>query len=88
MHYARARSIVQHSGLEAAARERWHAGQPARNHFERDVYRTIGAGIPNDHPRRWSQKERERELAAQSARESQTFDVRFTVSMSVDAADE
>ena len=24
---------------EEAARERWHAGQPARNAFERDVYR-------------------------------------------------
>ena len=25
-------------GREEAARERWHAGQPARNAFERDVY--------------------------------------------------
>jgi hypothetical protein len=25
-------------GREAAARERWHAGQPARNAFERDTY--------------------------------------------------
>ena len=25
-------------GREETARERWHAGQPARNAFERDVY--------------------------------------------------
>ena len=26
---------------EEAARERWHAGQPARNAFERDVYAVL-----------------------------------------------
>jgi hypothetical protein len=32
------------SGREAEARARWHAGQPARNPFERDVYRALEAG--------------------------------------------
>ena len=45
-HQARAWSAEHHpDDREAAARERWHAGQPARNHFERDVYRALEAGI-------------------------------------------
>ena len=45
-HQARAWSAEQHpDGREAAARDRWHNGLPARNHFERDVYRAIEAGI-------------------------------------------
>ena len=30
---------------EAAARERWHSGEPARNAFERDVFHALEAGI-------------------------------------------
>jgi hypothetical protein len=38
-HQVRAWSTEHHPGeREAAARERWHAGQPARNTFERDAY--------------------------------------------------
>jgi hypothetical protein len=45
-HQARAWSAEHHpDGREAAARDRWHAGLPARNAFERDVYRAIEAGI-------------------------------------------
>ena len=45
-HQARAWSAEQHPhDRESAARERWHNGLPARNHFERDVYRAIEAGI-------------------------------------------
>ena len=45
-HQARAWSAEQHpDDREAAARERWHNGLPARNHFERDVFRAIEAGI-------------------------------------------
>jgi hypothetical protein len=45
-HQARAWSAEHHpDDREAAARERWHNGLPARNHFERDVYRAIEAGI-------------------------------------------
>ena len=35
---------------EEAARERWHAGQPARNAFERDVYREHENRIAVDSP--------------------------------------
>ncbi|MGA2830105.1 MAG: hypothetical protein ABSF03_28805 [Streptosporangiaceae bacterium] len=42
MHHARAWSTDHHPDeREAAARERWHAGQPARNTFERDAYATF-----------------------------------------------
>jgi hypothetical protein len=45
-HQARAWSAEHHPyDREAVARERWHAGLPARNHFERDVYRALEAGI-------------------------------------------
>jgi hypothetical protein len=45
-HDARAWSADQHPrDREADAQERWHTGQPARNHFERDVYRALEAGI-------------------------------------------
>lgn len=41
-HRARAWSAEHHpDDREAAARERWHAGQPARNTFERDAYATF-----------------------------------------------
>src|SRR5450755_2297767 len=41
-HHARAWSAEHHpEDREAAARERWHAGQPARNTFERDAYATF-----------------------------------------------
>jgi hypothetical protein len=41
-HRARAWSTEhQPDGREAAARERWHAGQPARNQFERDTFASI-----------------------------------------------
>jgi hypothetical protein len=44
-HQARAWSAEHHpDDREAAARERWHAGQPARNAFERDAYRAFEAG--------------------------------------------
>ena len=38
-HQAASDDLSQHpADREEAARERWHAGQPARNPFERDVY--------------------------------------------------
>lgn len=38
-HQAASDDLSPHpSGREEAARERWHAGQPARNAFERDTY--------------------------------------------------
>ena len=38
-HHLRSDDLSPHpAGRERAARERWHAGQPARNAFERDVY--------------------------------------------------
>jgi hypothetical protein len=41
-HHARAWSTEHHpDDREAAARERWHAGQPARNTFERDAFDTF-----------------------------------------------
>jgi hypothetical protein len=41
-HHTRAWS-TEHQGddREAAARERWHAGQPARNQYERDAYASL-----------------------------------------------
>ena len=54
-HQARAWSAEQHpNDREATARERWHAGLPARNAFERDVYDHIEASIAVDHPARQS----------------------------------
>jgi hypothetical protein len=54
-HQARAWSAEHHpDDREAAARERWHAGQAARNTFERDVYDHIEASIAVDHPARQS----------------------------------
>ena len=41
-HHARSWSTDHHPDeREAAARERWHAGQPARNTFERDTYAVL-----------------------------------------------
>ena len=38
-HHLRSDDLSPHpADRERAARERWHAGQPARNAFERDVY--------------------------------------------------
>ena len=38
-HHLRSDDLSPHpADRERAARERWHAGQPARNTFERDVY--------------------------------------------------
>jgi hypothetical protein len=37
---------------EAAARDRWHSGEPARNQFERDVYHSLEIGISgHDRPK-------------------------------------
>lgn len=41
-HHTRAWSTEHEAdGREAAARERWHAGQPARNQYERDAYASL-----------------------------------------------
>ena len=45
---------------EEAARERWHAGQPARNAFERDVY----AVLENDAAAGMNRLERQGKQAA------------------------
>jgi len=41
-HHIRSDDLSPHPReREEAARERWHAGQPARNTFERDVYAVL-----------------------------------------------
>jgi hypothetical protein len=41
-HHTRAWSTERLAdGREAAARERWHGGQPARNQYERDAYASL-----------------------------------------------
>jgi hypothetical protein len=61
-HQARAWSAEQPpDGREAAARERWHAGQPARNAFERDVY----AVLENDAAAGMNRLERQGKQASQ-----------------------
>ncbi len=41
-HHARSDDLSPHpGGREEAARARWHAGQPARNRFERDTYAVL-----------------------------------------------
>ena len=41
-HHVRSDDLSPHpAGREEAAQERWHAGQPARNPFERDVYAVL-----------------------------------------------
>ena len=60
-HQARSDDLSPHpSGREEAARERWHAGQPARNTFERDVY----AVLENDAAAGMHRLERQAQQAA------------------------
>jgi len=61
-HHTRAWSTEhQPDGREAAARERWHAGQPARNQYERDAY----ASIENEVRAGMNRLERQGKQAAQ-----------------------
>ena len=50
-HHLRSDDLSPHpADRERAARERWHDGQPARNAFERDVYREHENRIAVDSP--------------------------------------
>jgi len=61
-HHTRAWSTEhQPDDRETAARERWHAGQPARNQYERDAY----ASIENEVRAGMNRLERQGKQAAQ-----------------------
>lgn len=64
-HQARSDDLSPHpSDREEAARARWHAGQPARNPFERDTY----AVLENDAAAGMNRLERQgRQAAAMEA---------------------